>query len=111
MFLSCRFSAWREGGYNEYLYNFFKSLSVERMRRAEAEAVRRLLPQTECSEEIELGDYIMQRKCPHREADLSQFGEIDGDQLVCTLHGWRFNLLDGTCLNAQDRHLQVRRKT
>ena len=111
LFLSCRFSTWRDGGYNEYLYNFFKSLSVERIRRAEAEAARRLLPQTESTEEIELGDYIMQRKCPHREADLSQFGEIDGDQLVCTLHGWRFNLADGTCLNAQDRHLRVRRKT
>lgn len=111
LFLSCRFTAWREVEYNEYLYNFFKSLSVERMRRAEAEATRRLLPQPTSTEEIELGDYIMQRKCPHREADLSQFGEIDGEQLVCTLHGWRFNLADGTCLNAQDRHLQVRRKT
>lgn len=38
LFLSCRFSAWRAGLYNEYLFNFFKSLSVERMRRAEAEA-------------------------------------------------------------------------
>jgi UDP-MurNAc hydroxylase len=30
LFLSCRFTAWREGAYNEYLYNFLKSLSVER---------------------------------------------------------------------------------
>lgn len=111
LLLSCRFEAWRDGEFNEYLYNFFKSLSVERMRRAEAEAVRRLAPQPESSEEIELGDYIMQRQCPHRQADLSVFGEIHGDQLVCTLHGWRFNLADGSCLNAQDRHLRVRRKT
>ena len=38
LFLSCRFTAWRDGEFNEYVYNFFKSLSVERMRRAEAEA-------------------------------------------------------------------------
>ena len=110
LLLSCRFSAWRDGEFNEYLYNFFKSLSVERMRRAEAEAVRRSLPQVENLEEIELGNYIMQRQCPHRQADLSVFGEIHGDQLVCTLHGWRFNLADGSCVNAQDRHLRVRRK-
>ncbi len=111
LLLSCRFTAWRDGEFNEYLYNFFKSLSIERMRRAEAEAVRRSFPQPENLEEIELGNYIMQRQCPHRQADLSVFGEIHGDQLVCTLHGWRFNLADGSCLNAQDRHLRVRRKT
>ena len=38
LFLSCRFRAWRDGEFNEYVYNFFKSLSVERMRRTEAEA-------------------------------------------------------------------------
>ena len=41
LFLSCRFRAWRAGPFNEYLYNFFKSLSPERMRRAEAEARQR----------------------------------------------------------------------
>lgn len=110
LLLSCRFKAWRAGEFNEYLYNFFKSLSVERMRRAEAEAIRRSLPQPDNLEEIELGEYVMQRLCPHRQADLSVFGEIHGDQLVCALHGWRFKLVDGSCLNAQDRHLRVRRK-
>ena len=44
---SCRAGsrAWRAGEFNEYVYNFFKSLSVERMRRAEAEAVRKLDPE------------------------------------------------------------------
>ena len=44
LFLSCRFRAWREGEFNEYVYNFFKSLSPERMRRTEAEALRKLAP-------------------------------------------------------------------
>ena len=34
----CRFRAWRAGEFNEHLYNFFKSLSPERIARAEAEA-------------------------------------------------------------------------
>ncbi|MEO7398449.1 MAG: Rieske 2Fe-2S domain-containing protein [Ilumatobacteraceae bacterium] len=29
--------------------------------------------------------------------------------LVCTLHGWRFDLETGECLTAADRKLRVRR--
>jgi UDP-MurNAc hydroxylase len=107
LFLSCRFSAWRDGEFNEHLYNFFKSLSAERMRRAEDEAVRRTAPEV-VSEEIELGDYIVQRYCPHRQADLAEFGVVEGDHIVCTLHGWKFSTKDGACLNAEDRKLSVR---
>ena len=110
-FLSCRFTAWRSGEFNEYLYNFFKSLSVERMTRAEHEAAERLNFNKDLSEEIEIGDYVMQRKCPHRQADLSVFGEIDGNTLTCSLHGWRFDLTNGRCLNAEDRPLRVRKRT
>jgi UDP-MurNAc hydroxylase len=111
LFLSCRFSAWRKGQYNEYVYNFFKSLDVERMRRTEAEAVRKLDPEhgAKADEDIRIGDWVVQRSCPHREADLSVFGELDGDELVCTLHGWRFDLTTGQCRNADDRPLRVRR--
>lgn len=111
LFLSCRFGAWRDGPFNEYLYNFFKSLSVERMRRAEAEARRKLDPDRGgiATEDITLGDYVVERTCPHRGADLSVFGEIEDGQLVCTLHGWRFDLETGECLTAADRRLRVRR--
>ena len=111
LFLSCRFTAWRDGSYNEYLYNFFKSLSVERMRRAEQEVARKNGSQDEVSNEIELGGYVMQRFCPHRKADLSKFGVIEGDHVVCTLHGWKFQLSDGACLNADDHKLSVRKRT
>jgi len=113
LFLSCRFRAWREGPFNEYLYNFFKSLSVERMRRAEAEAIRKTDPDRGgiAGQEIRIGDHICERTCPHRQADLSVFGEIDGNHLVCTLHGWRFDLDTGECLTATDRKLRIRRAT
>ena len=110
-FLSCRFVAWRSGEFNEYIYNFFKSLSVERMIRTEHEAASRLEINKDLSDEIELGDFVMQRKCPHRQADLSVFGEINGNELTCSLHGWRFDLIDGHCLNAENRPLRVRKKT
>jgi UDP-MurNAc hydroxylase len=114
LFLSCRFTAWRDGAYNEFLYNFFKSLSVERMRRAEQEAVRRTAPDsatTQLSTEIEIDGYVMQRLCPHRQADLSEFGRIDNGFVVCDLHGWRFSVVDGHCSNADDRKLKIRKRT
>jgi UDP-MurNAc hydroxylase len=113
LFLSCRFRAWREGEFNEYVYNFFKSLSVERMRRTEAEAKRKLDPPTETEPDIELDGYVMQRRCPHRNADLLVFGEIECDDgrdvLLCTLHGWRFDLESGECLTSANHPLRVRR--
>ena len=111
LFLSCRFRAWRNGSFNEYLYNFFKSLSVERINRAEVEAQRRLGPPAEPSEEICIGDFTLERYCPHRQADLSVFGRLEGDEIVCTLHGWRFRTADGRCVTAEDRQLQIRRTT
>ena len=113
LLLSCRFTAWREGEFNEYVYNFFKSLSRERMRRAEAEVVRKLDPDAEKPHDDEpdivIGDYVVQRRCPHRNADLAAFGLIDGDELVCTLHGWRFDLATGRCLTASDQPVKIRR--
>ncbi|MEX1218012.1 MAG: Rieske 2Fe-2S domain-containing protein [Acidimicrobiales bacterium] len=110
LFLSCRFSAWRNGPFNEYVYNFFKSLSEERMVRAEAEALRKANPDPDgiAGEEIQIGDWIVQRTCPHRNADLAVFGNIDGDELVCTLHGWRFDCATGRCLSAEERTLRIR---
>jgi UDP-MurNAc hydroxylase len=81
------------------------------MRRAEQEVVRKTGAPDEVSNEIELGDYVMQRYCPHRKADLTEFGVIEGDHVVCTLHGWKFKLSDGTCLNADDHKLSVRKRT
>jgi UDP-MurNAc hydroxylase len=111
LFLSARFTAWRAGDYNEYIYNFFKSLSVERMSRTESEAKNKLNGVPSNEGDIEIGDYTVQRRCPHRNADLSVFGEIDGDDLVCTLHGWRFDLETGACRNAEERPIRVTKRS
>ncbi len=110
LFLSARFTAWRAGEYNEYLYNFFKSLSVERMNRTEAEAVRKVKGADGVESDVEVGDYVVQRRCPHRNADLGEFGQIDGDNLVCTLHGWRFDVNTGKCLNAAEKSVRIKRR-
>jgi UDP-MurNAc hydroxylase len=111
LLLSCRFTAWRDGEFNEYVYNFLKSLSDERMRRAEAEVVRKVTAGVHPDDEadVRIGDYIVQRRCPHRDADLEAFGEIDGDEFVCTLHGWRFDLETGRCHTSEGHPLRIRR--
>ena len=115
LLLSCRFTAWREGEFNEYVYNFLKSLSRERMRRTEAEVVRKLTPVDVLEglqePDIRIGDHVVQRRCPHRNADLAAFGEIDGCDFVCTLHGWRFDLETGRNKTAADQPIRIRRAT
>jgi UDP-MurNAc hydroxylase len=112
LLLSCRFTAWRKGPYNEYVYNLLKSLSVERMTRTEAEARAKVEASTAniVEDDVEVGDFIVQRRCPHRNADFSVFGEIDGADLVCTLHGWRFDTATGRCRTSDDHPVRIRRQ-
>ncbi len=96
LFLSMRFRARRVGQYNEYVYTFFKCLAPDRLMYAE----RWYAEQSHDEEDIELGGWVVQRRCPHMGGDLSRFGEIDGSTLTCTVHGWRFDLLTGRCLSS-----------
>ncbi|HHX64557.1 MAG TPA: Rieske (2Fe-2S) protein [Chloroflexi bacterium] len=45
---------------------------------------------------VRLGDlfYAMQERCPHRGGHLSQ-GHLEGTELVCPVHGSRFDVTDG----------------
>ncbi len=106
LFLSVRFKAWRPGEYCEEMFSFLKALSPERvdfLERAVGAA------HGEVDEMVVVGEWEVQRWCPHRQADLSQFGVVDDGTLTCTMHGWTFDLETGTCHNAKNRHLASRR--
>jgi UDP-MurNAc hydroxylase len=94
LFLSMRFRARRIGPYNEYLYTFFKCLAPDRLMYAEGWYAN----QQGDEPDIQLGDWIIQRRCPHLHGDLSRFGKTDGTTLTCTMHGWQFDLATGRCL-------------
>jgi UDP-MurNAc hydroxylase len=85
------------------------------MKRAEAEVVRKLELAAgggnhRDEPEIQIGDYVVQRRCPHRDADLEAFGEIQDGEFVCTLHGWRFDCDTGACLTSPtETPLRIRR--
>ncbi|MFL6074622.1 MAG: Rieske 2Fe-2S domain-containing protein [Mycobacteriales bacterium] len=104
LFLSMRFRASRIGQYNEYVYTFFKCLSPERLEYAEGWYAE----QEGVVEEVQLGDWIVQRRCPHLKADLTRFGEISDGVLHCSMHGWNFDLASGRCLTATGHTLHSR---
>jgi UDP-MurNAc hydroxylase len=106
LFLSCRFSAARIGQYNEFIYAFFKCLSEERLQYAEGWYDEHE-KHTE-AEDITLGDWVLQRRCPHLKADLTRFGIVENGTLTCQLHGWRFDLSSGRCLTSAGHEIRAR---
>lgn len=105
LFLSCRFEAERDGPYNEYLYNFFKCLTPERLQYAEGYYAE----QADEDEFWSIDGYLIQRRCPHLKADLTRFGKIDDGILTCGMHGWQFDLATGRCLTSTDCRLYAQR--
>ncbi len=104
LFLSCRFTAARIGQYNEFVYTFFKCLSEERLQYAEGWYAE----QKPDAEDVKLGDWVVQRRCPHLKADLTRFGIIDNGVLTCQLHGWKFDLASGRCLTSVGHEIRSR---
>lgn len=98
LFLSCRFTAKRIGPYNEFIYVFFKCLTEERLQYAEGWFAEQNA--AEAADTVQLGDWTVQRRCPHLKADLGRFGEVDGDKLTCQMHGWSWDLKTGRCIGS-----------
>ena len=101
IFLSCRFEAQRKGAYNEYVYNFFKCLSPERLQYAEGYYAEK----TAVQQLWESNGYRIQRRCPHLKADLARFASIEKGVLTCSMHGWQFELATGRCLTSEGHPL------
>ena len=101
IFLSCRFQAERKGPYNEFLYSFFKLLSVERVEYAEG-FYEEQHPEPQL---FECEGYLLQRRCPHLKADLTRFGEVEDGIMTCTLHGWQWEIATGRNITGDDRKL------
>ncbi|MFJ2650935.1 Rieske 2Fe-2S domain-containing protein [Streptomyces sp. NPDC087420] len=103
LLLSLRFTASRIGPYNEFLYVFLKCLSPERI-----DYVENYYGSIEDEgEEIEIDGWRIQRYCPHLGADLSKFGTVEGAELTCTMHGWRYNLSAGRCLTSDGHDIRA----
>jgi UDP-MurNAc hydroxylase len=104
LFLSLRFRARRVGQYNEYIYTFFKCLAPDRLMYAEGWYA----DQKNDEGDIRLGDWFVQRRCPHLRGDLSRFGSVEGTTLTCAMHGWQFDLATGRCLTSDAPGHEIR---
>ena len=94
LFLSCRFVGHRPdpANFNEFVMTFFKALSPERIAYVE----RCYRERRDATDEFfERDGWRIERWCPHRQADLTRFGEIDDGVLTCSLHHWQFDLETG----------------
>jgi UDP-MurNAc hydroxylase len=56
-------------------------------------------------ETFERDGWRLQRRCPHRQADLSRFGTIEDGVLHCSVHDWRWDLVTGRCLTSDGHEL------
>ncbi len=104
IFLSMQFTAGRVGKFNEFIYTFFKCLSSDRIEYV----VNWYAEQSDVSEDAQLGDWVVQRRCPHLRADLTKTGRIEDGVLTCSLHDWSWDLRSGRCLTTQGHPIRSR---
>lgn len=105
IFLSLQFSAGRKGKFNEFIYTFFKCLSVDRIEYVE----NWYSEQTDQTEDAEIGDWVVQRRCPHLRADLTKTGKVDEDGvLTCSMHDWKWDLKTGRCLTTSGHEIRAK---
>lgn len=50
--------------------------------------------------------YEADRFCPHKKVDLSTWGQVLGNQLICTKHNWNFNL-DNSGFSSKGRNIHA----
>jgi UDP-MurNAc hydroxylase len=105
IFLSCRFEAERKGPFNEYVYGFFKCLSLARVKVAEDYYATKAPTQQQL---MEVDGHVIQRRCPHLKVDLAKFGSVEDGILTCSLHGWQFDVASGRCLTSDGYRLYSR---
>ena len=106
IFLSMQFQAGRVGKFNEFIYTFMKCLSRDRIEYVE----NWYQEQTDQTEDAEIGDWVVQRRCPHLRADLTRTGKIDDDGvLTCSMHDWKWDLKTGRCLSTAGHEIRAKK--
>ncbi len=103
IFLSMQFAAGRVGKFNEFIYTFMKCLSRDRIEYVE----NWYAEQSDDSEDTEIGDWVIQRRCPHLRADLSKTGKVENGVLTCSLHDWKWDLASGRCLTTHGHPIRA----
>tara|TARA_R110002012_G_C11672212_1_gene613180 strand:+ start:4129 stop:5661 length:1533 start_codon:yes stop_codon:yes gene_type:complete len=109
LFLSMKFSCKREPDtYDEMLFAILKYFDVRRFLQSEKLfASRKDIAGELFNLKVGKKTCKIQKYCPHMFANLEEVGQLEGDKLVCPLHGWKFDLKTGNCLNKEGYKLKV----
>jgi len=111
-FLGCNFKCSRNPDvYNEFLFALLRHFDTKRFLISEE------LYGQSCKALDELfvlqhqGEtYEVQKYCPHMFANLEEVGYMDGSgNFICPLHGWKFNVDTGECVNKKNYCLKIRK--
>ncbi len=105
IFLSMQFEVGRSGKFNEFLTTFLKCLSRDRIEYVE----NWYAEQSDQTEDAEIEDWTVQRRCPHLRADLTKTGKIEDGVLTCALHDWKWDLATGQCLTTPGHPIRASR--
>ncbi|WP_298942495.1 Rieske 2Fe-2S domain-containing protein [uncultured Microbacterium sp.] len=105
IFLSMQFEVGRSGKFNEFLTTFLKCLSRDRIEYVE----NWYAEQSDQTEDAEIGEWTVQRRCPHLRADLTKTAKIEDGVLTCSLHDWKWDLETGKCLSTQGHPIRASR--
>jgi len=111
-FLGTNFKCHRDPDvYNEILFTLLKNFDIKRLLISEKIYAERKDFLNETYElEYNKQKYKVQRYCPHMLADLKKSGYVnEAGNLVCSLHGWEFDLKSGACLTNQNCPLEVKK--
>jgi nitrite reductase/ring-hydroxylating ferredoxin subunit len=125
LFLSMRFTAWREPDvFNHALFALLVNFDDRRLRSAErrfgsqaaspTSAVAGTPNRAEGANEDVFAvcyggeQFLVQRYCPHMGADMSLVGQVHDGTITCARHGWQFRLSDGACVNVSGVRIVVR---
>lgn len=103
IFLSMQFSVGRSGKFNEFLTTFLKCLSADRIEYVE----NWYSEQSDQSEDAQIGEWVVQRRCPHLRADLTKTGRIEDGVLTCSMHDWKWDLATGRCLTTSGHAIRA----
>ncbi len=104
IFLSMQFSVGRSGKFNEFLTTFLKCLSPDRIEYVE----NWYSEQTDQTEDAQIGEWVVQRRCPHLRADLTRTGTVnDEGVLTCSMHDWKWDLKTGRCLTTSGHAIRA----
>lgn len=99
-FLSCRCKFERGvDKYNPWIVGFFRNLDIDRLNKIN-ESLNSDVTENEM---LQIGEYKVQRYCPHQKYDLKYHGVVNEDEktITCLGHGWEWKLNSGEGVNTR----------